>query len=260
MECEDWDGLSSDSELLEEDLKDEEEYNYTSNSSSKLQFRKVTSVARWNSGVGMAEVVERKGQLWMTTGIVHSGKLYCSIEETLFLMEIGALLLLSENDESISLETMYQQLAEEKDGCFWELYEVYRHLKSLGYIVGRHGIPWSLKSVKKNTGTVSSEGTSESLEVQSPQDCNSVIERFIKMDLNEQKLVFDVYLPNGKFRKSSPGDPSYVLSLIRGQPPSKIEIEAIERQCGGIPLKFCLVEHGRVSFYSFSKVELPVLP
>lgn len=83
MECEDWDGLSSDSELLEQDLKDEEEYNYTSNSSSKLQFRKVTSVARWNSGVGMAEVVERKGQLWMTTGIVHSGKLYCSIEETL---------------------------------------------------------------------------------------------------------------------------------------------------------------------------------
>lgn len=83
MECEDWDGLSSDSELLEEDLKDEEEYNYTSNSSSKLQFRKVTSVARWNSRVRMAEVVERKGQLWMTTGIVHSGKLYCSIEETL---------------------------------------------------------------------------------------------------------------------------------------------------------------------------------
>ncbi|KAL3755255.1 hypothetical protein ACJRO7_002324 [Eucalyptus globulus] len=159
-------------------------------------------------------------------------------------MEIGALLLLSENDESISLETMYQQLAEEKDGCFWELYEVYRHLKSLGYIVGRHGIPWSLKSVKKNTGTVSSEGTSESLEVQSPQDCNSVIERFIKMDLNEQKLVFDVYLPNGKFRKSSPGDPSYVLSLIRGQPPSKIEIEAIKRQCGGIPLKFALWSTG----------------
>ncbi|KAL3755253.1 hypothetical protein ACJRO7_002322 [Eucalyptus globulus] len=80
------------------------------------------------------------------------------------------------------------------------------------------------------------------------------------MDLNELKLVFDVYLPNGKFRKSSPGDPSYVLSLTRGQPPSKMEIEAIERQCGGIPLKFCLVEHGPVSFYSFSIVELPVLP
>ncbi|XP_056159043.1 uncharacterized protein LOC115674891 isoform X3 [Syzygium oleosum] len=216
MECDDWDSLSSDSELLEQDLKDEEEYNYTSNSSSKLQFR--------------------------------------------FLMEIGALLLLSENDESISLETMYQQLAEEKDGCCWELYEVYKHLKSLGYIVGRHDIPWSLKSVKRNTGTVSSEGTSESLELHSPQDCNSLIKRFIKMDLNELKPVFDVYLPNGKFRKSSPGDPSYVLCLIRGQPPAKIEIEALERQCGDIPLKFCLVEQGRVSFFSFSKVELPVLP
>ncbi|XP_030515379.1 uncharacterized protein LOC115729072 isoform X2 [Rhodamnia argentea] len=251
MDFEDWDRLSSDPDLLEQDLKDEEEYNYTSNSSSKLQFRKVTSVARWNSEVGMAEVAESKGQLWTTTGIVRSGKLYCSIEETLFMMEIGALLLLSENDQSVSLETMYQRLAEEKDGCCWELYEVYRHLKSLGYIVGRHDIPWSLKSVKRNTGTISSH---------SPQDCSSIIERFVKMDLNGLKLVFDVYLPNGKFKKSSPGEPSYVLCLIRGQPPSNIEIEALERQCGGVPLKFCLVEHGRVSFCSFSKVELPVLP
>lgn len=43
MECDDWDSLSSDSELLEQDLKDEEEYSYISNSSSKLQFRSVTT-------------------------------------------------------------------------------------------------------------------------------------------------------------------------------------------------------------------------
>ncbi|KAL3755250.1 hypothetical protein ACJRO7_002319 [Eucalyptus globulus] len=139
MECEDWDGLSSDSELMEQDLKDEEEYNYISNSGPI------------------------KGQLSCSFGVALERRL-----SELLLLKL--------------------------------------------------------------------------------QDCNSVIERFIKMDLNDLKLVFDVYLPNGKFRKSSPGDPSYVLSLTRGQPPSKMEIEAIERQCGGISLKFCLVEHGRASF------------
>ncbi|TXG70309.1 hypothetical protein EZV62_005244 [Acer yangbiense] len=46
----------------------------------------------------------------------------------------------------------------------------------------------------------------------------------------------------------------------RVYPPSKAEIEVLERQCGSIPMKFCHVEHGRVSFFFFNKVELPVLP
>ena len=50
------------------------------------------------------------------------------------------------------------------------------------------------------------------------------------------------------------------VSSVRGYPPSRTEIEALEKQCGGIPLKICLVTEGRVSFFSFNKVELPVLP
>ncbi|TXG70384.1 hypothetical protein EZV62_005319 [Acer yangbiense] len=46
----------------------------------------------------------------------------------------------------------------------------------------------------------------------------------------------------------------------RVYPPSKAEIEVLERQCGSIPMKFCHVEHGRVSFFFFNKVELPILP
>lgn len=51
-----------------------------------------------------------------------------------------------------------------------------------------------------------------------------------------------------------------VALCYRVNPPSKAEIKVLERQCGGIPLKVCHVEHGRVSFFSFDKVELPVLP
>lgn len=56
-----------------------------------------------------------------------------------------------------------------------------------------------------------------------------------------------------------------IISMVcilpcRGSPPSKGHIENLDRQRGEVPLKFCHVDHGRVSFFSFTKVELPVLP
>ncbi|KAI4300809.1 hypothetical protein L6164_034143 [Bauhinia variegata] len=76
---------------------------------------------------------------------------------------------------------------------------------------------------------------------------------FSKMHINEARPDFDVYLPNNRFRKSSLGHPSFLPYL------SREKIEILERQCGGIPLKICLVEYRRISFFSFDNVELPVL-
>ncbi|CAJ1931507.1 unnamed protein product [Sphenostylis stenocarpa] len=76
---------------------------------------------------------------------------------------------------------------------------------------------------------------------------------FSDLQINEFMPDFDVYLPNSRFTKSSPGDPKeFTLAdtLLHcmavcdrvgglGHPPSKVEIESLEKQCGGIPLKIC---------------------
>ncbi|KAK6244205.1 hypothetical protein QUC31_010614 [Theobroma cacao] len=262
MDAEDWESCSDNEIYLQDRNEDDgEESYYSSGFLSKLQFRKDISKARWINDLAMAEVVEKKGKMWVTMGIVRSGKTYCLIEETLFLIEIGALHLLDENGICLSLKEVYEKLSDES-GCYWELFEVYRHLKSLGYIVGRHGIPWSVKGLKIKTGTCSLQGSEERNELleMEPKDTSIIIDLFDNMQINEVSPAFDVYLPNSRFRKSSPGDPSFFLYLSRGNPPSKVEIEALERKQGVVPLKFCHVENGRVSFFSFDRVELAVLP
>lgn len=46
--------------------------------------RKDKSTACWIDEIGMAQVVENKGKMWRTMGIVRGGKIYYSIEETLY--------------------------------------------------------------------------------------------------------------------------------------------------------------------------------
>ncbi|PON53917.1 tRNA-splicing endonuclease, subunit Sen [Parasponia andersonii] len=257
-------GEESDGETCSEDSDDEnedEEYCYASVPVSKLQPRKVLSKGRWIKEMGMAEIEVQKGPIWRTTGIVRSGKIYSSIEEVLFLAELGAVHLTDETGVSISMEEMYTKFSDEKNGCSWEHFQAYKQLKALGYIVRRHGIPWSLKSGNSNSESISPQSSLEENEVVLKSEDNiSIVGMLSRMHINEVRPVFDVYLPNSKFRKSSPGDPSFVLCFTRVYPPSKATLEVLERQCGGVPLKFCHVEQGRVSFFSFDKVELPVLP
>ncbi|KAJ7972194.1 tRNA-splicing endonuclease subunit Sen54 [Quillaja saponaria] len=200
-------GSESDDEIFLQQANDEDEYHYSSSSISKLQFRKELSRARWVDGMGMAEVIEKKGQIWVTTGIVRNGKTYCSIEEILFFMEVGALCLVDDNDTCICLEDIYKKIEGKMGAYCLELFDVYRHLKSLGYIVGRHGTAWSLKAVKSTCRPVSLQVSEESSEVMTlgSADKLSIIELFGTMQINDMMPVFDVYLPNSRFRKSSPG-------------------------------------------------------
>ncbi|XP_062198537.1 uncharacterized protein LOC133901257 [Phragmites australis] len=230
--------------------------------SSRVQFRKVASRARWLEEAGAAEVVDSKGKLWLTTGVTRGGKLYYNVEEIGFLAEKGALILLNDKDGTIGMEGIYEKIAGGKYGCSWDAFQVYKHLKSLGYIVGRYGIPWTMKNsgtcdtIRPPTSMIDTDQSFNRVD----DTCNDITKLLKEMHIDGISPSFEVYLPNSKFKKSSPGAPSFLLRLLRDKPPSRVELETVENNFGGIPLKYCHVDNGRVSFLSFDKVTLPSLP
>ncbi|KAL4199399.1 hypothetical protein AMTRI_Chr03g50940 [Amborella trichopoda] len=297
-----------DSNFCIKELNDEENL-YMSGSIPRLQFRKEASIARWVQKMGMAEVIERKGGMWTTTGIVRQGKLYCLIEEALFLVERGALILLNgDTDTALGLKEIYGLVQERTYGSSWECFEAYRHLKSLGYVVGRHNLPWTLKSEKISTPEsfreepkdrlkegvslskkieamnfsdrekphnfsciVMSEKCCSSEHVGVAENCeqsNNELGKGVSLSkMIEDKIIcaksepiFDVYLPDRRFRKSAPVNPSFVLCAGGEEPPIKAAVKRLSEACGEIPLKFFQSESGRLSFFEFEKVELPILP
>ncbi|KAF6151099.1 hypothetical protein GIB67_042434 [Kingdonia uniflora] len=132
---------------------------------------------------------------------------------------------------------MYEMVGEKNNGRCWESFEAYMHLKSLGYIVGRHGVPWSMKKGKRTCGSASPQSTQEKNELYIR---NKVNPRYVPKTSSDLKLVY--------------------YYICRFHPPSNHELEDLERKCNGIPLKFCHIEHGRMSFFSLNKIEFPLLP
>lgn len=230
--------------------------------SSRVQFRKVASRARWVEDVGAAEVVDSKGKLWLTTGVTRGGKLYYSVEEIGFLAERGALVLLDDEDETIGMEDIYEKIAGGNYGCSWDAFQAYKHLKLLGYIIGRYGVPWTMKHSRTCDITDSHTSMVDTDQSFNRADgaCNDITKLLKEMHIDGIYPSFEVYLPNSKFKKSSPGIPSFLLCLLRDKPPSRDELETVENKFEGIPLKFCHADNGRVSFLSFDKVTLPSLP
>ncbi|XP_019454916.1 PREDICTED: uncharacterized protein LOC109356046 isoform X2 [Lupinus angustifolius] len=252
MEDKVW-GCCSSEEDSDDNINNNNEFNFQKASDDEendhnLHLRNVQCKGWWNDEIEMTEVADKNGKMCVTSGVCGSDKTYSSIEETVYLMELGDLHL-SDNggDRSLALMDMYKKVIGRKGGCCWEQFEVYRHLKNLGYIVGRHGV--DIKESKQLVDT--------GYEVELPFN-----ELFGELQIDDLRPDFDVYPPNSRFQKSSPGDPSFLLYLAREHPPSRtgIEIEALEKQCDGIPLKIGRVTGGRVSFFSFDNVELPVLP
>ncbi|XP_070580045.1 tRNA-splicing endonuclease subunit Sen54-like [Ptychodera flava] len=95
------------------------------------------SIARaiWHSDVSLAEVTAEKGKFWLTMGHHRMGKKWLYPEETLFLIDVGALELFFDGI-TLSVQEAYAMLIPEHIPM--EYYQVYSHLQTLGYIVTRH--------------------------------------------------------------------------------------------------------------------------
>lgn len=113
----------------------------------------------------------------------------------------------------VALEDIYSKLLDDKNGCYWEAFEVYKHLKSLGYIVSRHGKPWTMKSVEGNSPQTAPEFDEQADRGSDGND--HLCEMFSRTQIKQIKPLYNVYLPNSKFKKSSPDLPFFVLCLTR---------------------------------------------
>lgn len=116
----------------------------------------------------------------------------------------------------LSLTDMYFMLNEGRNGCTWDSFLVYKHLKSRGYIVGRHGVQWTLKneSYPSTPTCIGDSKNSSGISVNELEQGFEITDGFRNMQMNNAaKPVFDLYLPSNKFKKSSPGVPDSVVYL-----------------------------------------------
>ncbi|KAK9128815.1 hypothetical protein Syun_017612 [Stephania yunnanensis] len=176
---------------------------------------KDVSKAQWDAAVGMAKVIEKKGGMWTTIGIIRGSELYCSIEETLYLVERGALVLLDVNSMVLPLENIYGMVSNGKSECSWESFQAYKHLKSLGYILIRHRVPWTSKIDKSSANLTSIDATSENSDILEPEI--SVTKLLQNMQINDMKPAFDVYIyifQTANLRSPPQATPSFVLFLV----------------------------------------------
>lgn len=125
-------------------------------------------------------------------------------------------MLLDSDDAILNIKEIYMKIAEGRHKCSWESFEAYRHLKLLGYIVGRHCVPWTNKA---NTSCCNSDSfnctSDEDVGFVEAEEKMPIIHQFKNMQIHDIIPTFDVYLPNSKFRKSSPGKPNFLLCLLR---------------------------------------------
>jgi tRNA-splicing endonuclease subunit Sen54 len=134
-----------------------------------------------------------------------------------FLVQKGSLILLDDKDETIGTEGIYEKIAGGKYGCSWDAFQAYKHLKLLGYIVGRYGVPWTMKNSGTCDITVPPTGVVHNDKTFNRFDgtCSDLTKLLKEMHIDGISPSFEVYLPNSKFKKSSPGAPSFLLCVLR---------------------------------------------
>lgn len=164
------------------------------------------------------------------------------------MVEQGSLIML-EGEKVMPLLDAYSLVTSHAYGCSWEEFQAYSYLKKLGYIVGRYKIPWTTR--KEHPPVVATDVTellaatnlispsneklcnltsNDSSEVMTPESedatqagwpgCGDRLGNAETRHDEKQELkpMFDVHLPNSRFRKTAPGLPSFSLCITRCAP------------------------------------------
>lgn len=231
---------------------------------TRLRCRKDMSVAQWDAARGTAEVVVKKGKAWTATGVTRGSQTLAFIEEIVFMVEQGLLVLL-EGERSIPLLEAYSLVSSPSYGCSWDNYQVYSYLRKLGYIVGRHNVLWTLPKKRPPPQLESLTGQFADIKVSDDLLYSHTVASSSETDAkapvkSDLKLMYDVYLPNASFKKSNPGFPAFSLCISSDSPPRRSQVRLLEQTIEGRPVKFASVTCDHVTIYSFDVVELPSLP
>ncbi|KAF6300062.1 tRNA splicing endonuclease subunit 54 [Rhinolophus ferrumequinum] len=91
--------------------------------------------AEWRPEEGFVELKSPAGKFWQTMGFSEQGRQRLHPEEALYLLECGSIQLFHQ-DLPLSIQEAYQLLLSEDTVTFLQ-YQVFSHLKRLGYVVRR---------------------------------------------------------------------------------------------------------------------------
>uniref|UniRef100_A0A2K6MTS1 tRNA splicing endonuclease subunit 54 n=1 Tax=Rhinopithecus bieti TaxID=61621 RepID=A0A2K6MTS1_RHIBE len=91
--------------------------------------------AEWRPEEGFVELKSPAGKFWQTMGFSEQGRQRLHPEEALYLLECGSIHLFHQ-DLPLSIQEAYQLLLTDDTVTFLQ-YQVFSHLKRLGYVVRR---------------------------------------------------------------------------------------------------------------------------
>uniref|UniRef100_A0A7P0Z4H0 tRNA splicing endonuclease subunit 54 n=1 Tax=Homo sapiens TaxID=9606 RepID=A0A7P0Z4H0_HUMAN len=91
--------------------------------------------AEWRPEEGFVELKSPAGKFWQTMGFSEQGRQRLHPEEALYLLECGSIHLFHQ-DLPLSIQEAYQLLLTDHTVTFLQ-YQVFSHLKRLGYVVRR---------------------------------------------------------------------------------------------------------------------------
>uniref|UniRef100_A0A803Y016 tRNA splicing endonuclease subunit 54 n=1 Tax=Meleagris gallopavo TaxID=9103 RepID=A0A803Y016_MELGA len=212
--------------------------------------------AVWKPEQGIVELESPAGKFWHTMGFSERGKQCLLPEEALYLLECGSLQLFYK-DVPMSVQEAYEILLSQEAMSLLH-YQVFSHLKQLGYIVLRFNPSTVLSSCERQLNLESRCKSSGKHHHKRRRSSSPGLQE----DLESIKIDFNVYQADAvaKFKKTNPGKP-YVRMCVQSfdeQVPSLRALKQVTYQSGDVPVVFALADHGEIAFYSLKEFKLPV--